>query len=69
MTNLVNQPSKMPTRKIVAVIVSGAVVGALQAVLGIFWPDFPAAELMEQVDIWVQASVMIAAGYLARERG
>ena len=68
MTNLVNQPNGLPTRKIAAVIIAGAVVGALQSMFGLLWPDFAATELLEQVDVWVQAGVMVAAGYLARDR-
>ena len=48
---LKTQPSKMSTRKIAAVIVSGAVLGAAQAALDLLWPDHPFAPLMEQADI------------------
>lgn len=65
---LKTQPSKMPTRKIAAVIVSGAVLGAAQAALDLLWPDHPFAPLMEQADIWIQMGVMALAGYMVRDR-
>lgn len=65
---LINQPSKIPNRKIAAVIISGMIIGGLQSGLQLFWPDHPFAPLMDQFDVWIQAGVMIAAGYLARER-
>jgi hypothetical protein len=68
MTQLKNQPTKLPTRKILAVIVSGAILGGVQSALAIFWPDHPFMGLMEQADIWIQAGVMVLAGYLTREK-
>jgi hypothetical protein len=65
---LQNQPTKMPTRKIMAVILSGMVLGGVQSALSIFWPDHPFAPLMDQFDIWIQAGVMIASGYLVKEK-
>lgn len=68
MTSLVNQTSKLPTRKILAVIISGALIGGLQAALRVFWPDHPFDALMEDLDIWIQAVVMVAAGYMTKEK-
>lgn len=65
---LKNQPSAWPTRKIMAVIVSGMVMGGLQAGLDLFWPDHPLDVMMEQLDIWLQGGIMILAGYIVRER-
>lgn len=65
---LKTQPTAMPTRKLMAVIISGAILGGAQAALSVLWPDHPFAPLMEQVDIWIQAGVMIIAGYMVRER-
>lgn len=65
---LKTQPTKMPTRKIAAVIISGALLGATQAALDLLWPDHPFAPLMEQADIWIQMGVMALAGYMVRER-
>ena len=68
MSNLVNRKNALPTRKILAVILSGAVIGALQAGLHIFWPDHPFGPLMEELDVWIQAGVMVVAGYMTKER-
>ena len=65
---LKTQPTKMPTRKIAAVIISGALLGAVQSGLDLLWPDHPFAPLMEQFDIWIQMGVMVAAGYMVKDR-
>jgi len=65
---LTTQPTKWPTRKIAAVIIAGAVTGGAQAALGIFAPDWPATEFLQQVDIAVQTGVMVLAGYFTKER-
>lgn len=65
---LKSQASTMPTRKIMAVIISGAVLGGIEAGLDLLWPAHPFAPLMEQFGLWVQAGVMIAAGYLVKDR-
>lgn len=65
---LVNQASKYPTRKIMAVIISGMILGAAQSLLRLFWPDHPFAPYMNDIDIWLQGVVMIAAGYLTKEK-
>ena len=68
MTELKNQPTKLPTRKILAVIVAGAVVGGVQSGLAVIWPDHPFAPIMADFDVWVQYGVMALAGYLTKER-
>lgn len=68
MTKLVNQKTFRPTRKIFAVMVAGAVVGGIQAILNLYWPEHPFAPWMENIDSWVQFAVMAAAGYLTKER-
>lgn len=65
---LKNQPSAWPTRKIAAVLISGAVLGAVQSGLGLFWPDHPFHGLMDQFDIWIQAAVMFGFGYMVKEK-
>lgn len=67
MTQLKNAPSKLPTRKILAVIIAGAVVGGTQSGLDLLWPDHPFATVLSELDVWVQAGVMIAAGYMTRD--
>lgn len=68
MTGLVNQPTKLPTRKIFAVIIAGAVVGGVQSALRMFWPDHPFEPIMADLDIWVQMAVMVFAGYFTKEK-
>jgi len=67
MTKLVVQKSVRPTRKIFAVIVAGAVIGGVQAGLSTFWPDHPFAPMMEELDSWIQFTVMAIAGYMTKE--
>lgn len=68
MSQLKTQPSSFPTRKIVAVIVSGAVIGGIQSGLALLWPDHPFAGLFQDLDIWVQSGVMVLAGYLTKDK-
>lgn len=65
---LVTQSSKLPTRKMAAVIVSGMVIGGIQSGLRMFWPDHPFAPLMADLDMWIQMGVMVAAGYFVRDK-
>ena len=65
---LVNQASKLPTRKIMAVILSGMILGGIQSGLRLVWPDHPFAPYMEDVDIWLQGTIMVLAGYLTKEK-
>lgn len=51
-----------------AVILSGMVVGGVQSALNLFWPDHPFAPYMSELDIWVQGVIMVAAGYLTKEK-
>jgi hypothetical protein len=69
MSELKNQPTKFPTRKILAVIIAGALVGGLQSALQLLWPDHPFSPLMQDIDLWVQYGVMALAGYMTKERG
>jgi len=68
MTELKTQSSKLPTRKILAVIVAGMVVGGLQSGLNLLWPDHPFAPIMQDLDLWVQTGVMIVAGYMVKDK-
>lgn len=66
MTELKDHHNALPTRKILAVIISGAVVGALQTGLALLWPDHPFTPLMADIGVWVQWGVMVTAGYVTR---
>lgn len=68
MTELKNQPSGLPTRKILAVILSGMIIGGVQSALALLWPDHPFSPLMEDLDSWIQMLVMVIAGYMTKER-
>ena len=65
---LVKQATNLPTRKIFAVLISGMILGGVQSMLHLFWPDHPFAPYMEYADIWLQGIVMVAAGYFTKER-
>lgn len=65
---LVNQPTYRPTRKIMAIIIAGAVAGAVNQALAIFWPDHPFAPIMDDFEIWVQMGIMVIAGYMTKEK-
>lgn len=65
---LVTQASKFPTRKIMAVILSGMITGVIQSLLRYFWPDHPFSPYMEDVDIWLQGVIMVYAGYMTKEK-
>jgi hypothetical protein len=65
---LVAQTSKFPTRKIMAVILSGMITGVIQSLLRYFWPDHPFSPYMEDVDIWLQGVIMVYAGYMTKEK-
>lgn len=66
--DLVVQPTLMPMRKVWAAMIAGAVVGAIQSGLLVWWPDHPFAPLLEQTDIWIQTAVMLLAAYFTRNR-
>lgn len=63
--NLINQPSKMPTRKLGAVIIATFFVYGGVAVIEAIIPDL-AGNLPAQR--WVEALIPILAGYFVRER-
>lgn len=76
MTDLVTQKSWVPTRKMLAVIITGAIMGALRAAAGIFFPDSALMVLLDELDAsiltWVDYALtavpMIIAGWLTKER-
>lgn len=68
MNDLINQPSKFPTRKIAAVVISGMVVGGIQSLLLYIMPEASFAPMLESLDVWLQGVVMAGAGYFVRER-
>lgn len=65
MSDLVNQPSKAPNRKIAAVIIATFLVQGVIGTLESFYPGISAALPAQE---WIAALVPILAGYFVRER-
>lgn len=65
---LVDQPSSAPTRKLWAVMISGLIMSVARSLLTTYAPDLPADDLLFQAAPYVQAAVMVAAGYFTRNR-
>jgi len=68
MANLVNQPTKAPTRKLWAVIIAGGIIGVVKTTLSIYWPDNPMEQYMGDLQFWLEGAIMVAAGYMTRNR-
>jgi hypothetical protein len=68
MTRLVTQPTAAPTRKMLAVILSGIVTATVQTLLETYAPGLPITEVVAQIDVWVQALVMAGFGYAVKDR-
>ena len=64
----VNQPTKMPTQKMWAVIVAGVITGAITGGLDAAWPGNELSPVIEGWDQWITAGVMIVAGWFKREK-
>lgn len=65
---LMEQPSAMPTRKMWAVIIAGACIGAAQTALALLWPEHPFTAMFEIFDVLIQGAVMSLAGYYVLEK-
>lgn len=65
---LVNQPTAMPTRKLMAAMIAGAVTGVVVPLLTRALPPSEAAQLLAGADAWIQYGSMVAAAYLTRNR-
>lgn len=65
---LVNQPTLMPTRKLIAAMIAGAVAGIVTPFLTRLLPSADAARLIEGADMWIQYGAMVAAAYLTRNQ-
>ena len=64
----VNQPTPLPTRKMMAVMVSGAAMIVVQMLLQNYAPEVPATEFLMQFELFVRALVMAFFGYMTKER-
>lgn len=65
---LKTQPTKTPTRKMWAVILSGVIVGAIQGGLAAAFPEADFTTLVQEFGPWITAGVMSVAGYLTKDR-
>ena len=66
--SLVKQSSVMPTRKMMAVILSGAIIGGVRAALDIVWPDHPLDASFQEFGTAITAVIMVASGYFVKDR-
>lgn len=64
---LITQATAMPTRKVAATGVAGAISAAVLGVLHWWQPEI-AALLGGQIEGWIVAAVAVAAGYWTREK-
>ncbi len=67
MKRLVNQPTKRPTRKIWAVIIAAAIVGAARSVLDALFPEMKLGPQIEAIRPFIESGLIAAAGYFARD--
>ncbi|MFN7881707.1 MAG: hypothetical protein ACK5PF_01640 [bacterium] len=65
---LKDQPSAAPTRKMWAVILSGALVNAAFGALDVMWPDHPLGPYKAEFIGWTVLGVSAIAGYMTRNR-
>ena len=65
---LVKQATARPTRKWVAMIIAGMVVGGVSTALDLAWPGHPFQPLMDDLGMYVQIAVMGLVGYMTRNR-
>ena len=65
---LINQPGPKPTRKMWAVLIAAAIVGAVRAVLAVLLPDLDPGPAVEIVRPFIEGGLICLAGYMTRER-
>jgi len=68
MAELIKQPTLQPTRKLWAIIISGAIIGTIKTLLSIYWPDNPLDPYMQDFGFWVEGGLMVIAGYMTRNK-
>ncbi|TFL16447.1 hypothetical protein [Jannaschia formosa] len=68
MKRLITQPTAAPTRKLWAVIATGAIMGGVTATVDAIPALAPAALYLDQAEVWVTAGLMALAGYMTRDR-
>jgi hypothetical protein len=65
---LVDQPSLAPTRKLIAMIIAGAIMGTIQSLVVHYFPETDFSQILPQVGVWVNGAAMIVVGYFTRNR-
>jgi hypothetical protein len=65
---LVDQPTLAPTRKLIAMIIAGAVMGVFQTLMVQFFPDADLSAVLPHIGVWVNGAAMIVVGYFTRNR-
>lgn len=68
MAALKKQPTPNPTRKLWAVIIAGGVIGMVKTLVNTYWPDNPLDPYWQDVGFWIEGALMVAAGYMTKER-
>lgn len=64
---LINQPSRNPTRKLWAVIISGGILGAINAALTVAFPGTEFMYILDQLTPYLIGILMAIAGYFTRD--
>ena len=54
---LKNQPTKKPTKKVIAMSITGAITAGIVTAVNAIAPSFPIAEVMAHAEPWVQSGV------------
>lgn len=65
---LKNQPNKKPTRKVWAVIITGAILGGINAAIGIVVPDADYLPLLQEFSPYIIGIIMAISGYMTRDK-
>lgn len=68
MAKLKTQPSALPTRKVLAVAIAGALTSVASMLADQFLPGMGIGMLVKQYEVEILALVMTAAGYLTKDR-
>jgi hypothetical protein len=67
MANLKSHSSRAPTRKLKAVIISGAICGAASAALSQIMPAAQATQLVNEFGPMITAGIVAIAGYVIKD--
>lgn len=65
---LVNQPTKAPTRKLMAMVIIGLLTGGANSALMAYLPAEAVTAIMEQFGPYIQVAIMAVVGYFTRNK-